>query len=109
MAQQNSEVNKSEEIRTLLKANPKITAKEAVETLAKRDISVTASLFYFIKGREVGRSDDRRRQARQAAAKPAAAPTGEVDTLKTILKVKGFALELGGLKRLKALVDALSE
>ncbi len=31
------------------------------------------------------------------------------DAVKTILKVKGWAAEIGGMKKLKALVDALSE
>ncbi len=35
--------------------------------------------------------------------------TGENDDLKTILKVKALASDVGGLKKLKALVDSLSE
>ena len=39
-----------------------------------------------------------------------AAATGtKEDAVKTILKVKGWANEVGGLKKLKALVDALGE
>ena len=37
------------------------------------------------------------------------AATGNIDPVATILKVKGWASEIGGLKKLKALVDALSE
>jgi hypothetical protein len=37
------------------------------------------------------------------------AATGNHDPVATILRVKGWANEVGGLKKLKALVDALSE
>ena len=100
-------VNKSEEIRILLRANPAISAKEAVETLASQNITVTDSLFYYIKGKMKGRRS-RHRRAQRIVAK-VATTTGEVDAVKTILKVKALAFELGGLKRLKAFVDVLSE
>jgi CO dehydrogenase nickel-insertion accessory protein CooC1 len=38
-----------------------------------------------------------------------AVTTGSADALATILKIKHLATELGGLKKLKAIVDALSE
>ena len=106
MAKQKSDVNKSEEIRQLLRANPKIKAKEVVSTLAGRGIKVTDTLVYFIKGKLKGRRG-RRKKAQQAVA--TAAATGYSDPLTTIRKVKGWANEVGGLKKLKALVDALSE
>ena len=45
---QKSDVNKSEEVRTLLQANPAVTAKEVIATLGKKGISVTDSLYYFV-------------------------------------------------------------
>jgi hypothetical protein len=38
-----------------------------------------------------------------------AATNGHLDPVNTILKIKSWASEVGGLKKLKALVDALSE
>jgi hypothetical protein len=46
MAKKNSGVNKSEEIRQLLKANPKIEPKEVVAKLAEKGIKVSHGLFY---------------------------------------------------------------
>ncbi len=49
----------------------------------------------------------RRRQARQMVEKVAA--TGNSDPVATILKVRRLAEEVGSMKKLKALVDVLSE
>jgi hypothetical protein len=106
-------VNKSAEIRSLLRANPKITANEVIGILGHRRIKVGASLFYFTKGKMKGRKG-RRRQIRQkvesvigaGGTAPAASSGGVVATIK---KVKGLAAEVGGLRKLLALVEALSE
>jgi hypothetical protein len=49
----------------------------------------------------------RHKKAQRMIANVAA--TGNSDPVKTILMVKHWANEVGGLKKLKALVDALSE
>ena len=106
MAKKKVGVNKSEEIRQLMRAHPELPVKEIVSTLAGRGIKVTDNLVYFIKGKMKGRKG-RRRKARQMIAQVAA--SGNHDPVATILKVNGWASEVGGLKKLKALVDALSE
>ena len=59
----------------------------------------------------VSNADARRQfcfaRLRQLVANVAA--TGNSDPVRTILKVKSWANEVGGLRKLKALVDALSE
>ncbi len=107
MAEQKVAVNKSEEIRQLLKLNPKISGKEAIEVLEQQGITISNNLFYLVKGKVMGRKR-RRRKAQQLVTR-VATTTGDGDAVKTILKVKAFASDLGGLKKLKALVDALSE
>jgi hypothetical protein len=109
MAKKNEEVNKSEEIRQLLRANPKAGAKEALTNLAQRGISVSENLFYYIKGQLKGRKSAKKK-AQKAVTKVAEA-TGAVrsDALATVLKIKALATELGGMKKLKALVDVLCE
>jgi hypothetical protein len=111
----NGEVNKSAELRELLKQNPGITATEAVATLAQRGIKVNAGLFYFNKGRMKGKKG-RRKKARQMVANVTATmsnngapPTKTSDVVATILKVKHLAADVGGLKKLRALVEALGE
>jgi hypothetical protein len=106
MAKAKNGVNRSEEVRKLLKANPRITSKEVISTLAGKGIEVSAHLYYFVKGQMRGR----RKKAQKMVAKVAATTgTPSADAVTTIRKVKAFAGEVGGLKHLKALVDALSE
>jgi hypothetical protein len=81
-------------------------AKDVISTLASQGVHVKAPLVYFVKGRMKGHRG-RRRRARQMVASVAA--TGNTDPVATILKVKRCATEVGGLKKLKALVDALIE
>jgi hypothetical protein len=107
MASQKSDLSKSEEVRRLLQANPKVSAKEVIAILAERGITVTDSLYYFVKGKMKGRKS-RREKASRVVAKVESA-TGKGDAVKTILSVKKWAAEVGGLKNLKALVDALCE
>ncbi len=106
MAKRKDGVNKSEEIRQMLTTNPEMPVKEIVATLAGRGIEVADTLVYFVKGKMKGRRG-RRKKARQMVANVAA--TGNSDPVATILKVKRWAAEVGGLRKLKALVVALSE
>jgi hypothetical protein len=109
MAKRKNGVNKSEEIRQLLKANPEVGAKEGVAALGAKGVEVSDALFYFVKGHIKGRKG-RKKKAKQVVAK--AAETTNVPmsfALSTILKVKALATEVGGLKELKALVEALSD
>jgi hypothetical protein len=112
---QSGDVNKSDHVRDLLRQNPHITVTEAIATLAKNGIDLKPSLFYFVKGKIKGRKG-RRKKARQMVEKVTATmgsdgvvPTKTADVVATIVKVKHLAAEVGGLKKLKALVEALSE
>jgi hypothetical protein len=106
MAKKKNGMNKSEAIRQLIRAHPGMPVKEIVSTLAGKGIKVTGNLVYFIKGKMKGRKG-RKKKARQMVARVAA--TGNHDPVATIMKVMGWANEVGGLKQLKALVDALVE
>ena len=112
-------INKSEEIRQLLKANPTISASDAIAALGKTGIKVHKNLFYYIKGRLKGRKGQKKGVRQVVDKATEVASTGakiaestyisEIDALAMILKVKTFAAEVGGLSQLKDLVDALSE
>jgi hypothetical protein len=106
MAKQKNGVNKSEEIRQLIRAHPEMPVKQVVETLAGRGIKVADTQVYFVKGKMKGRQG-RRKKAHQMVARVTA--TGNTNPVATILKVNAWANEIGGMKKLKALVDALSE
>lgn len=106
MAKRKNGLNKSEEIRQLLKANPKITAKETVSALGEKGIKVSEHLYYFVKGHMRGRKKKARMMVSTVAT---ATHATRSDALSTVLKIKKLAEEVGGLRTLKALVDALSE
>src|SRR5260370_22876987 len=108
MAKRKNGVNKSEEIRQFLKANPTISAKDAIAALGAKGVEVSDALFYFVKGHIKGRKG-RKKKAQQVVAKAVATSVPKSDALSTILKVKSLATEVGGLKKLKALVEALSD
>ncbi len=109
MAKQKNGVNKSEEIRQMLKANPKITAKEVGAALEAKGIKASQKLFYLVKGQMLGRQAHKNKARRMVAKVAASTGTGSADALATILKIKSWANEVGGMKRLRALVEALSE
>ena len=107
MAKQKNGVNKSQAIRDLLKANPKVTSKEAIAHLHEKGVEVSDQLFYFVKGKLHGRKTRKRKANRAVAAVASNAGVSKNDALSTILKVQSLAQEVGGMKRLKALVEAL--
>ena len=106
MAKKRNGVDKSAEIRQLLRTNPQMPVKEIVSSLAAKGITVSENWVYFIKGKRRGRKA-RRTKARQMVARVTA--TGNSDPVAAILKVKHLAAEVGGLKKLRALVEALGD
>jgi len=108
------EVNRSAAIRDLFKVKPDITAREAIAALAAKGITISDHLYYKVKGKMAGRKRRRRKAHRKAmgivvAAGTTNAPIVKSDALATIRKVKTAAVEVGGLRTLKAIVDALSD
>jgi NCAIR mutase (PurE)-related protein len=112
--QQSGEVNRSAAIRDLFKEKPDMTASEAIAALAAKGITISDHLFYKVKGKIAGRKKRRRKAHRKAIEMVVATGTTDVpivksDALATIRKVKAIAADVGGLRTLKGLVDALSE
>ncbi len=101
-----TEVNKSEEIRKLLRENPEIKAKEVVDTLAGRGIAVKPGLFYLIKGKMSVKKGRKKRGPRE---KVAAAADGSRSTnpVTLVLNIKKLAEEAGGMAKLKQLIEAI--
>jgi hypothetical protein len=105
MARKRDGINRSQAVRELLSTNPKMKAKEVVTTLAAKGIDIKPALVYFVKGQMKGKKGRRKAQPHGAAV---AAMSSNGDALTTILRVKKLAEEVGGLRKLKALVEALS-
>src|SRR3954466_13449205 len=101
-------VNKSQVIRDLLRENPTIKGKDAIATLAKKGIDIKYNLFQFVKGSVQG-GTRKQGPARQQSAGAAESSRKSADTLATIRMVKSLATDVGGLRTLKQIVDALSD
>jgi arginine repressor len=106
--------NKSSAISAFLKGNRKMPAKDVVSALAEQGVTVTEGLVYFVKGKMKGKRSQKEKAEKAAAqvitATATVAPaSSNGDVLKTILKVKAFAAEVGGMNKLIALAQALSE
>ena len=97
--------NKSEAIRQAIAAAPKAGVKELVATLAANGLKVQPSLVYMVRSK-LGR---RRRRAKRESATATLRQAGAANPVALIVKVKALASEVGGLRGLKALVDALAE
>ncbi len=98
-------VNKSQLIRDILHENPKIKAQDAIDLLAGRGIDVAPNLFYFTKGKVRGRRGHRRQMRSQVGNVMGSTVNGDI--VSTIKKVKALADEVGGFKKLQALIEAL--
>ncbi len=105
----------SEAIRELLTQKPDLKAGEVVTTLGEKGIKVKPNLVYFIMGKFKGLKGRRGKIRKNVAAVMASGNANGTqashrggDVLSTIKKVKSLAEEVGGLKKLAALVEALS-
>lgn len=104
-ASSNGNINKSEEIRKELAANPRRKVKEIVEALAGRGVKVTPAFVYMIKSKY---RKGKRRIARAAAIASGKA-AGMKNPVELVIEVKRLAVSAGGMKNLKMLLDALSD
>lgn len=100
-------VNKSQAIRDVLAKSPDMKVSDIVALLVSQGVDAKSNLVYLIKGKVKGEKGRRGRIHQNAASTATAA--GSTDALGTILKVKKLAVDVGGLRALKELVDALSE
>lgn len=115
-------VSKSEAIRKIIKEQPEATANDVVALLKKRGTEVSANLVYIVKATSKVKS--RRKLLKEQATIESAdqaclmippsrtvviASNAAGDPVAVIRNVKRFAEEVGGLGKLKALVEAIAE
>ena len=98
-------INKSQAIRDFLAGSPAADTKTVVAGLAERGVKVAPTLVYFI------RSKQRRaqRRAKRERVAESSRQTAAGNPVEVVLRVKGLAREVGGIKNLKLLVDLLAE
>jgi hypothetical protein len=97
--------SKAQAIRDAIKADRHAKAKEIVATLATKGIKVTTPHVYMIKSQ----LKQKQRKANRAKAVETSRQAGSSNPVSAVLSVRKLAMDLGGLKNLKALVDVLSE
>jgi hypothetical protein len=98
-------INMSQAIRDMMDEHPRAKSKEIMSLLADKGIRVQPSLVYFIRGQRRHRKGKQRR-ARFAET---SRQIGSINPVEMVVKLKGLAESVGGLKNLKRLVDALAE
>jgi hypothetical protein len=103
--------NMSQEIRDLLAQNPDMAVSEVISNLATKGLKIKPNLVYFIKGKLNAKKQRKTRVVRAAKEASTAGSNGTVvvDPLTLIREIKGIAVKAGGIKKLKALVEALAE
>jgi hypothetical protein len=77
--------------------------------VAEKGIQVSHGLFYFVKGQMKGRKARRTKAQKVVTEVAESTHVTRSSAVSTILKVKACAREVGGMKSLKALVEALSD
>jgi hypothetical protein len=109
MAKAKVEVNKSEEIRTVLAATPGASAKEVVATLKAKGIDVTDALVYAVKTNLNGKKKKpgKASQAKATFAAPSPSSKVHLGVGASIALAKMTAERVGGWSTLKEIVDAL--
>ncbi len=96
---------KSEAIRDLLRQNPRMKTKAVVEALKVKGIDANPNLVYLVKAKMKRR---RRRQQREQAL-ASSRNAGIANPVDFLLKIKQLAVDAGGIRKLKQLVDVLAE
>ena len=107
-------VNKSEEIRTIFKATPTVSAKEVVATLKAKGIDVSENYVYGVKKtlkpakKKPGRKPKATATVKVALTKAAPSSNGVLGVGASITVVKAAAEKVGGWANLKEIVDAMA-
>lgn len=108
-----ADVNKSDLIRGVLAERPDATTANIVEHIKKKHgVTIAAGLVYLIKSKSKGKKY--RRVSMPAVqttmtALPFPRNHGKSDVINIIRKAKELAADVGGMPKLKAIVEAISE
>src|SRR5262245_39698772 len=105
MPRKKGSANKSQAIRDLIAANPKAKTKDIVDEMAKKGMKVSANLVYLIKSK----SKAKRRKMKRQKAVAVSRDGGHSNPVALIMDVRHLAVKAGGMRRLKELVDILSD
>ena len=96
----------SEHIRDVLSENPTLTGPEIISALAAKGLRAKKALVYYVKARF--KAKKRRQTRRKVAQLVTSNSNGSLDPVVLISRTKALAAEVGGMSKLKELVEALS-
>jgi len=100
-----TKVNKSKAIRELFAADPRMDSKTVIQKLAEKGVKVSATMVYYVRSKL--KMADRRAKRDRVAASSRLTPSK--NPVELVVHVKELAREVGGIARLKQLVDLLAE
>lgn len=99
--------SRSNAIRDFLRKNPKASAKETIDALAKEGLKISSALFYNVKGRMAQIKVQKARKARRVAH--ATQKSGSTDPITLVKDLKLLAQRAGGMGNLARLVQVLAD
>src|SRR5688572_26328474 len=97
--------NKSDAVREILAREPKTPVKDIVASLGQQGLKISHNLVYIIKSKM---KQKKRREKRDRAVE-VTQKAGAPNPVELIIKVRGLAMQVGGMAHLKKLVDVLAE
>lgn len=100
-----AKVNKSQEVRKYLTANPKADSAAVIAAMGETGVKVSPTMVYYVRSKmkQVLRKEKRDRVAASSRE------SGAINPVEVVLRVKDLAREVGGIAHLKQLVDLLAE
>ncbi len=98
-------VNKSQIVRDFLTANPAADSQAVITAMAAKGVKVAPTLVYYVRSK-MGHARRKEKRERVAAS---SRQTGASNPVELVIRVKMLAREVGGITKLKQLVDLLAE
>jgi hypothetical protein len=98
-------VNRSDAVREALAQYPKATTKEVIDLLAGKGMKVSSTLVYYVRSKQ----NQARRKEKRDRVDQASRDTPAANPVEVVARVKALSREVGGIGRLKQLVDLLAD
>lgn len=98
--------SKSEAVRKLIAAYPKLTAKQIHEGLTKQGMKVSLALVNKVKYTKP--KPQRKQTKRKATTAASATPAGTIN-VDSLIQVKGLVDSLGGIEQTKTALELLAQ
>src|SRR5262249_9064169 len=99
-----TKTNKSQMVRDMLTENPKVLVKDVVQAMSAKGLKVSSNLVYLQRAKLRAK---KRRMGRSHAN--GMVYSSSADPINVIMRAKALANDVGGLNKLKQLVEVLAE